>query len=152
MVQATVSRTDERIEILNRQVANCTVLYMKLHNYHWFVAGQQFFTLHDKFEELYNEISGHLDALAERLLMIGGRPVGDLKGSLELASIREASGNESPDEMVRTIIQDFKTMIEELGQGMNAAEKQGDEATADLLLGMRSSLEKHSWMLKSFVG
>jgi starvation-inducible DNA-binding protein len=152
MVQAAISRTDARMKLLNRQVANCMVLFMKLHRYHWYVTGPQFFTLHAKFEELYDEVKGHLDDLAERLLTIGGQPVGDLKGCLETASVREATGSESPEEMVSAIIGDFQTMIAELGQGMEAAEKQGDEATSDLLLGIKSSLEKHIWMLKSFLG
>ncbi|WP_374718123.1 Dps family protein, partial [Neobacillus sp.] len=54
--------------VLNKQIANWAVLYLKLHNYHWFVKGDQFFTLHAKFEEFYNEAADHLDELAERLL------------------------------------------------------------------------------------
>lgn len=151
MPQATMNKTNALAAVLNRQVANCTVLYMKLHNYHWYVKGQHFFTLHAKFEELYEEITEHLDALAERLLTIGGSPVADLKGCLQQASVQEASGNETPEEMVRTLVNDFNTVITELGQGMKEADQQGDDATSDLLLDIRSSLEKHNWMLRSFI-
>lgn len=41
--------------VLNKQIANWNVLFVKLHNYQWYVKGDQFFTLHAKFEELYNE-------------------------------------------------------------------------------------------------
>ncbi|MBY8909064.1 DNA starvation/stationary phase protection protein, partial [Salinicoccus roseus] len=59
-------------EALNLQVANFTVLWTKLHNYHWYVKGHNFFSLHDKFEELYDTASTYVDELAERLLAIGG--------------------------------------------------------------------------------
>ena len=60
--------TQELIQAINKQVANWTVLYVKLHHYHWFVTGHHFFTLHEKFEELYDEANGHIDVLAERIL------------------------------------------------------------------------------------
>ncbi|NRG01498.1 ferritin-like domain-containing protein, partial [Paenibacillus dendritiformis] len=37
-------------QMLNQQVANLNLMYVKLHNYHWFVKGDMFFTLHEKFE------------------------------------------------------------------------------------------------------
>ena len=36
---------------LNIQLANWNVINTKLQNYHWFVTGPDFFTLHAKFEE-----------------------------------------------------------------------------------------------------
>ena len=40
------------VKELNQQVANWTVAYTKLHNFHWYVKGPNFFSLHEKFEEL----------------------------------------------------------------------------------------------------
>ncbi|NCA96370.1 MAG: DNA starvation/stationary phase protection protein, partial [Methanomicrobia archaeon] len=40
--------------LLDLQVANFSVLFTKLHHFHWFVEGPQFFALHAKFEELYD--------------------------------------------------------------------------------------------------
>ncbi|MBQ4899192.1 DNA starvation/stationary phase protection protein [Paenibacillus sp. Marseille-P2973] len=137
---------------LNLQIANWTVLYTKLHNFHWFVKGPNFFTLHEKFEELYNEAAANIDELAERLLAIGGKPVATLRDSLSVASLSEAAGGEAPEAMVAAIVADFTTLQGELKQGMEAAEEAQDEATSDLLLGILSSLEKHNWMLNAYLG
>src|SRR5690606_9275675 len=88
-------------EILNKQVANWSVLYMKLHSFHWFVKGKDFYTLHEKFEELYNEAAQIIDEVAERILAIKGKPQATLKEHLAAASIQESQGNESADQMVR---------------------------------------------------
>lgn len=149
-VKDSASTGEIRLE-LNRQIANCVVLFMKLHNYHWFVKGHHFFTLHAKFEELYDEVKQHLDALAERLLAIGLTPVADLRSCLELSTVKEASGGETPEDMVRTTAKDLQTVVGELKRAMEIAQRQGDEATADLLLGMISSYEKHVWMLEAYV-
>jgi starvation-inducible DNA-binding protein len=138
--------------ILNKQIANWSVLFIKLHNYHWYVKGNQFFTLHTKFEEFYNEASLHIDELAERLLAIGGQPVATMKECLEMASVQEANGNESAEEMVQSISNDFSLLVGELKEGMSIAEQANDEITGDMLLAIHSSLEKHVWMLKAYLG
>ncbi|MDE5415455.1 Dps family protein [Alkalihalobacterium chitinilyticum] len=144
--------TQEKVSaILNKQIANWSVLFVKLHNYHWYVKGPQFFTLHAKFEEFYNEAALHIDELAERLLALKGHPVATMKEYLETASVSEATGNETADDMVSAIIQDFDTLIDELKEGMEAADTLGDETTADMLLAIHQSLEKHNWMLRSFL-
>ncbi|MGE7624999.1 Dps family protein [Viridibacillus sp. NPDC096237] len=137
---------------LNQLVASWSVLYTKLHNYHWYVKGPSFFTLHEKFEELYNEAATHLDEIAERILTLGGQPVATLKEHLELSNVKEATGNESTNEMVVAVISDFEIVMKSLKSGMDEAAKEEDDMTEDLLNAIYQSLEKHVWMLKAFLG
>ena len=137
---------------LNELVATWSVLYTKLHNYHWYVSGPSFFTLHTKFEELYNEVTLNLDEIAERILSKGGKPVATLKEHLELSHVSEATGNELAEEMVQTTIDDFKKVMDALKEAMEAAAEEGDDRTEDLLNANYQSLEKHTWMLSAFLG
>lgn len=139
-------------EILNAQVANWAVLYFKLHSYHWYVKGDKFFELHEKFEQLYNEAAEHIDVLAERLLALQGKPASTMRDFLKLASVAEASGDETADQMVEAILRDFAAMKEELKEGIRLAESQDDTSTADMLTDIRTSLEKHIWMLSAYLG
>lgn len=135
---------------LNQQIANWSVLYVKLHHYHWYVKGCQFFTLHEKFQELYEEAAQVVDELAERLLAIGGEPLSTMRAYLEVATIREAGEEKTAAEMVNVLIEDFKLMTKELKAGMAAAQEADDESTSDTLLATLTSLEKHLWMLRAF--
>ncbi|WP_094095509.1 Dps family protein [Paenibacillus physcomitrellae] len=153
MMSTLHSATNQAVEQeLNRQVANWTLLYTKLHNFHWYVKGNHFFTLHAKFEELYGAAAGYLDEIAERLLAIGGKPVATMKEVLETATLKEAAGSETADQMVAAVISDFETLTAELKQGMEKAEEAGDQATSDLLLGIRQELDKQIWMLNAYLG
>lgn len=143
---------NELTQLLNKQVSNWTVLFMKLHNFHWFVKGSNFFTLHTKFEELYNEAALHIDELAERILTLGGEPIATLQNALNEADVREAVGGESADDMVQVLAADFDQVLKGLKQGMAVAEQVGDEATGDMLLAIHASVEKHQWMLKAYLG
>ncbi|SOC36653.1 Dps family protein [Ureibacillus acetophenoni] len=137
---------------LNELVATYSVLYTKLHNYHWYVTGPSFFTLHEKFEELYNEVTLNLDEIAERILTKGGKPVATLKEHLELSHVQEATGSETTEEMVQTIIKDFQAIMKLINEAMGQASEEGDDRTEDILNAIFQSLEKHNWMLKSFLG
>ncbi|MFY4777268.1 Dps family protein [Metabacillus sp. RGM 3146] len=139
------------ITAVNKQVANWTVLYVKLHNYHWFVKGKDFFTLHEKFEEFYNEAGTYIDELAERLLALNGKPVATMKDCLSVASIEEATGKETAEKMVQQLFDDFSAVAQELKEGMDLAADSGDETTGDMLLSIHQKLEKHNWMLKAYL-
>ena len=137
---------------LNELVATWSVLYTKLHNYHWYVTGPSFFTLHAKFEELYNEVTLTLDEYAERILSLGTKPSATLKEHLSLSLIEEASNGETAEQMVQIIVDDFQKIMDALQKAMETAAEAGDDRTEDLLNGTYQSLEKHSWMLKAFLG
>ncbi|MFJ7970973.1 Dps family protein [Psychrobacillus sp. NPDC096389] len=137
---------------LNKQVANWSVLYTKLHNFHWYVKGPSFFTLHAKFEELYNEATLNMDEIAERLLTLGESPVATLKEHLELSDIKEAKNKESADEMVQAVVDDFDKIMKSLKKGMEEAAKEEDDMTEDMLNAIYQKTEKHQWMLNAFLG
>ncbi|GGD87369.1 Dps family protein [Paenibacillus nasutitermitis] len=139
-------------DILNKQISTWSVLYVKLHNFHWYVKGNQFFTLHVKFQELYEEATLVVDDFAERLLALEGKPVATMTEHLKLSSVKEATGKEEATQMVESLISDFTLVAAELKEGMEEAEKKGDETTGDMLLAVHKSLEKHLWMLKAFNG
>ncbi|AIE61116.1 Dps family protein [Bacillus methanolicus] len=143
--------SESLIQALNKQVANWTVLYVKLHNYHWYIKGRHFFTLHEKFEELYNEAAVHIDELAERILALKGKPVATMKECLEISSIKEATGDEKEEDMVRTISEDFSKMLGELQDAVHLAEEADDEGTADMLISIKKSLKKHAWMFNAYL-
>jgi len=147
----TKKENDVLTESLNTQVANFSVLYMKLHNYHWYVKGENFFTLHVKFEELYTEVALHLDTIAERMLSLRSVPTATLEEQLQLSSIKEATGDENAQDMVKTLVDDFNNICSQLTEGITLAEDNDDQPTADMFIAIRNSLEKHRWMLSAYL-
>ncbi|KYG32328.1 Dps family protein [Alkalihalobacillus trypoxylicola] len=141
---------DNLISKINKQLADWTVLSTKLHNYHWYVKGEQFFTLHEKFEELYNLAASQIDELAERILAIKGKPVATLTEYLELSTVKESNKNEDAFKMVENIADDFEAMVSELNVIITLAEEAQDQPTADMFIALRATIEKHVWMLQAF--
>ena len=133
---------------LNQQVANYGVLFVKLHNYHWYIKGPDFLTLHVKLEELYTWVSEQYDVVAERLLMNNGMPSATLKEYLEQTTLEEAKPGLSADEMVESVISDFQHIRKETLDAIVHLESQ-DVTVEDDLLAQAKEIEKQIWMLRA---
>jgi starvation-inducible DNA-binding protein len=137
---------------LNLQIANWSVLYTKLHRYHWYVKGPLFFTLHAKFEELYDESALVVDQVAERLLAIKGEPIATMKEYLETATIQEKNNETKASDMVASLVKDYTQINESLKQLANLAEEENDTITNDLAVGLIEKIDTHVWMLNAYLG
>lgn len=137
---------------LNLQIANWSVLYTKLHRFHWYVKGPLFFTLHEKFEELYNESALVVDQVAERLLAVGGEPIATMKEYVETATIQETDNESKAAEMVATLVKDYSTINESLKELAENADSQNDSITTALAEDLIEKIDTHIWMLTAYLG
>lgn len=135
---------------LNILLANYSVYYQKLRSYHWNVMGKNFFDLHQKFEELYNDAKIKIDEIAERILTLRYHPVSTLQKYIEMSSIEEGSAFKTDVEMVHDILSDHQKLLKQMKNTLDKANMAGDEGTVDLLGGYIGALEKASWMLDAF--
>lgn len=139
------------INFLNQLLSNQFVMYVKLHRYHWFVQGRHFFQLHELFEEMYVKFAEDLDIVAERILMIDGKPLATMSKYLKEATIVEASADDEEDEIIDQLHNDYKQLIKEIKDiGFELAEGRNDEPTKDLLITLLGSYEKYVWMLSQY--
>lgn len=140
------------VKFLNQELSNFNVLFVKLHRYHWFIQGPNFFTLHQLFEQLYNEMAEDFDRLAERILAIGGRPLATMAKYLDEATVVEAQADNKEQEMMNQLCKDYRQCIQEIREnGIRLAEENDDQPTADLLNDLRIRFEKHIWMFEAYL-
>lgn len=140
------------IKSLNQVLADATVFYEKLHHYHWYVKGEHFFILHEKFEEYYDKWKDLVDDVAERILQLDGQPISTLAGCLEISRIKEETRKLDDKAMVQQVIADFETQLKGFRETQSEAEKAGDATTVNLLDDFADETEKTLWMLKAWSG
>jgi starvation-inducible DNA-binding protein len=136
---------------LNKLLANYHVHYQKLRNFHWNVTGGNFFDLHEKFEELYNEAFANIDLIAERIRVFGMTPYSLMKDYLEHSDIEEVGTSLSSKEMVKEVLKDFQILVDNMNECAEKVADLGDIATEDMLIAFIKSVELHHWMLTSFI-
>lgn len=137
------------INKLNEYLADLNVFYRKLQNYHWNIEGREFFILHAKLEEYYNEINEQIDEVAEYILRLGGEPLGTMKDYLNISKITEAQNVKVKSDTVYTeIIKDFTHLLDCANKIKQEADKTGDTQTSTFMDEFIASYSKTLWMLK----
>lgn len=141
-------------EYLNTLVATQGLFYVKLHQAHWYIKGPNFFSLHPKLEELYDDLTVQMDDMAERLLAIGGEPYSTLKEFIDHSLIKESidDKNLSEKEMIQSVITDFEILRDELLSGIKLTDEENDGVSNDLLISQKTEVDKTIWMLQAYMG
>lgn len=141
------------VDLLNDYLANYHIHYQKLRGCHWNVKGNNFFTLHIKFEELYTNAQLTIDEIAERVLTLGKPPHSRFADYIQESTIKEINTiGMSDSAMVDAILDDMAKLIEMEREVMQAADAAGDDGTNDMVNKFMQFKEKNTWMLRSFAG
>jgi starvation-inducible DNA-binding protein len=135
---------------LNTLLADYHIYYQKLRNFHWNILGENFFDLHNKFEDLYTDARTKIDEIAERILTLRYHPMSKLSDYLEISEIKEVSPLQSDKNMVLEIINDHKVLLSQMSSVIEKAGNAKDEGTIDLIGAYVRELEKSSWMLDAW--
>jgi len=138
-------------EKLNDLLADYQLFYQNLRGLHWNIKGREFFELHTKFEELYNDAVIKVDEIAERILTLEGEPLHSFSDYIRVAKIREERGVFSGKKGVEIIINNFSTLILKEREILQIAGDANDEGTASLMSDYISETEKTLWMLSSYL-
>ncbi|MDN3205231.1 Dps family protein [Algoriphagus sediminis] len=140
----------ELTDALNNLLANYSVHYQKLRNYHWNVKGPEFFDVHEKFEDQYNDAKVAIDDIAERIRVFNQTPLSTMADYLKKSEIKETGTDLSAMEMVEEILQDYRMILEHLMHVVEMAVEHGDSGTEDLAKGLIKKVEKNHWMMLAF--
>lgn len=143
-------KTSKTVEELNVLLADYHLYYQKLRNFHWNVIGKNFFDLHEKFEELYDDAKLKVDEIAERILTLRYTPISNLTDYLKTSNLKESKADLTDYEMIETLLKDHGTLLKQMRSVVETADKAGDEGTIDLIGAYIRELEKTSWMLDAW--
>jgi starvation-inducible DNA-binding protein len=135
---------------LNILLSDLHLYYQKLRNFHWNIVGKNFFDLHVKFEEMYNDAKLKVDEVAERILTLRFQPVSNFSDYLKSSNLQESPSEISDIEMVKALLKDHGLIIKQMQQVVEKADAAGDEGTIDLIGAYIADMEKTSWMLDAW--
>lgn len=143
--------TAEIVTHLNQLLADYHILFHKLRNYHWHVAGADFFELHNEFELMYDQVYRNTDEIAEKIRLFGKKPFATMREYLDRAKIKEGKADFTPMEMVKDILNNLQILLTEMEEGIYSAQHINDFGTEDMLKSFIRMHEKHYWFLSSWL-
>lgn len=136
---------------LNELLADYQLFYQNLRGLHWNIKGREFFELHLKFEEYYDNAVIKVDEIAERILTLEGEPLHTFTDYLDISEIKEEKGITNGIEGVNIIINNFSILILKEREILSLAAEADDEGTVSLMSDYISETEKTMWMLNSYI-
>ncbi|GLT14707.1 Dps family protein [Vibrio algivorus] len=151
MIGLNKQQTATLVDDLNQLLADYQILYTNVRGYHWNIKGRDFFELHAKFEEIYNDLVLKVDEIAERILTLGGTPVHAFSRYLEMSDLEETLNVSNGTEAVGNILSAYRVLLTKQRQIVKTAADVDDEGTVSLMSDYISQQEKESWMLNAYL-
>ena len=145
------NKVKELSEKLNVLLANYSVFYQNTRGFHWNIKGDSFFVLHEKFEELYDDLKIKIDEVAERILTLGYTPNHQYSRYVEISDISESGLVTDGKEAVNHILEAFKVTLRIQREILELSDDAEDEGTNALMSDYISEQEKLVWMYASYV-
>ncbi len=139
------------IDDLNMLLSNYQVYYQNLRGIHWNIRGKRFFELHVKFEELYNDSQLKVDAVAERILTIGGKPLHTFEDYIKLNTLIVGKNISQDEKAVQLIVDSLSGLLKIEREILNKTDEIGDEGTNSMMSDFISEQEKTIWMMNAWL-
>lgn len=134
---------------LNELLADMTIESHKMLNYHWYAKGMNFYAVHVRTEQFYHDFVKMCDEIAEMMLMMGYKPIANLKEMLDIAHIRELQSSYVEENVINEGIHiDFDYLL----YNMKNIKSLADETENDLIVTKLDEyiyyLNKNIWMIR----
>ena len=133
-------------------LADTFTMYLKTHSFHWNVIGPNFSEYHAFFGNLYEELHGAVDPIAEQIRAVNSFAPSSLDRIKELTRIEESDTIPTAERMFQILINDNNIILDALKQAYDLADKEGELGLANFLQDRMDIHKKHSWMLRATAG
>ncbi|MFV8418470.1 Dps family protein [Mycoplasma sp. Z355B] len=102
--------------------ASLFILQAKIKNFHWNIKGADFFEIHEQLDKLYDDTTEQLDAVAEKLLMLGYNALGSYQEAAKYSLIKEIEAKDFiSSEIFAYVVADLNTLLEYIGKMDNVS-------------------------------
>lgn len=129
------SACKESVEHLNQLLADTITLRDLYKKHHWQVSGPTFYQLHLLFDKHYAEQSTLVDAVAERIQLLGGVSVAMAHDVADTTLIpRPPKGRESVPVQLSRLLHAHEIVLKEARTMARRASEREDDGTNDLLV------------------
>jgi starvation-inducible DNA-binding protein len=142
----------QMVQLCNEQLADTFDLFSQTKQAHWNVKGPQFYQLHELYDELAEQLLGHVDLIAERATALGGAATGTVRmaaGSTRLEDFTD--GPVGSLESVQMLVERYANVARSTREAIDAAEEAEDKDTADLFTEVSRDLDKDLWFLEAHI-
>lgn len=138
------------VQLLNARLADAIDLETQAKHAHWNVKGPNFIALHELFDELAENVEGHIDSIAERITALGGTADGTLASVAKRTSIdvypTDITDGRAHVDALATSLAGFGRKVR---KAIEESAEMGDADTSDLFTAVSRDVDKYLWFLEA---
>ena len=138
---------DELSQALRIVLANHYAFSLKAQNFHWNVEGPDFSQYHALFGDIYEEVYGSVDTIAERVRTIGFYTPGSFRRYLELSQVEDQVEIPNARSMIEKLLADINVLQSSIKVCYDLAEQNSNHGLSNLMAERQDAFAKHAWML-----
>jgi starvation-inducible DNA-binding protein len=149
-VNIPVEQRTALIERLNQSLASVFDLFSQTKQAHWNVKGEEFYQLHELFDEIAEELEEFTDMIAERAVALGGTALGSVRMAAE-GSILPEYPSDAVDGLthVTLLVERFGAFAAQVRESIDRADELGDKCTSDVYTEVGRDVDKRLWFLEA---
>ncbi len=140
------------VELLNQTLADTLDLKSQTKFAHWNIKGQEFYVLHQLFDQIAIEIEESADLVAERITALGGIALGTVRTAAATSCLPEYSLIPVNSSKHLELLADrFAIYAQAIRHGIMEAMGWGDAGTSDLYTQISRAIDKQLWLLEAHI-
>ena len=140
---------EELIASTKIALANTFFMYYKAHSFHWNVEGIHFSQYHEFFGDLYEELYGAVDPLAEEIRALDSKAPRSIEDLGKYKTVVESNQDLTKiKDMLSSLQKDNDETLESLNKVFSLASKQNKQGLANFIADRIDKHNKHAWMIR----
>ena len=147
------NETPDLAEELNELLSDVFAFYFKAHSAHWNVTGPDFAEYHSLFADIYEDVYGSIDPLAENVRKLG-KPTFTNLAKLALTSEFALSDTNTTDarELAKDLRDTNAMLLEEIAEALVCAAMHNQQGILNFLADRQDAHQKWAWQLSASLG
>jgi starvation-inducible DNA-binding protein len=140
---------DQLIEKLKLYHATNFAFYLKMHFFHWNVEGPNFPQYHEFFKNIYEDVHGSVDNVAEHLRALQAYAPGSFSRFSSMSAIGDQVDPVPAQEMIKIAMADNTKLMFMIANLDKMANEAGEIGLSNFLQARYEIHKKHQWMLRA---
>jgi len=142
---------EELINSLKVLMSDVVTFYFKAHGYHWNVEGDDFPQYHAFFEEIYEDVYGSIDPIAENIRKCGDYAPFRLERFIEYRTVTDSNVTPEEVDMSTDLYNANNQVLVTLYRTFAAATSANSQGIANFISERIDKHEKWAWQLRSVI-
>lgn len=130
-------------------LAEATGFYLKAHGAHWNVVGEEFAQYHELFQEIYEDVHGSLDPIAENLRKLNSAAPFELKDLARMTNDAPQAEGYEAEALASNLYAANESLLENIMVAFKAANDANQQGVANFLAERQDMHQKWSWQLRA---